>query len=96
MRSYGVATGRWADSLVRSPLDKIKHVVIVVQENRSLNDLFYGFPGAKTAKYGYDSKNQKIPLQPIGFATNGTSNTAPKVLWRRVTAPERSPAPIAR
>ncbi|MGA9943787.1 MAG: alkaline phosphatase family protein [Candidatus Cybelea sp.] len=56
--------------LVRSPLDKIKHVVIIVQENRSLNNLFYGFPGAKTAKYGYDSKKEKIPLQPIGLATN--------------------------
>ena len=33
---------------------KIQHVVIIVQENRSFNNLFYGFPGAKTAKYGYD------------------------------------------
>jgi phospholipase C len=55
--------------VARSPLDKIKHIVIIVQENRSLNDLFYGFPGAKTAKYGYDSKNEKIALQPIGLAT---------------------------
>ena len=39
---------------------KIKHVVIIVQENRSFNNLFYGFPGAKTAKYGYNTSNQKI------------------------------------
>ncbi|MGB6601208.1 MAG: alkaline phosphatase family protein, partial [Candidatus Cybelea sp.] len=47
----------------------IKHIVIVVQENRSLNNLFYGFPGAKTVKFGLDSKNEKVALQPIGLAT---------------------------
>jgi phospholipase C len=48
---------------------KIQHVVIIVQENRSFNDLFYGFKGATTAKDGYDSNNQKITLQPIGLET---------------------------
>jgi phospholipase C len=48
---------------------KIQHVVIIVQENRSFNDLFYGFPGAKTAKYGYDTYGNKIRLKPIGLQT---------------------------
>ena len=48
---------------------KIKHVVIVIQENRSFNNLFYGFPGAKTAKYGYDSHGKRILLKPIGLET---------------------------
>lgn len=56
--------------LHRSPLDKIKHIVIVIQENRTLNNLFYGFPGAKTVTFGYDSKNQKIDLKPIGLSTS--------------------------
>ncbi len=47
---------------------KIQHVVIIVQENRSFNDLFYGFPGATTATYGYNTSNQKITLQPVGLA----------------------------
>ena len=38
------------------------------QENRSLNNLFYGYPGAKTVTYGLDSKNQKITLKPISLA----------------------------
>lgn len=48
---------------------KIKHVVIIVQENRSFNNLFYGFPGATTATYGYDSAGKKIVLQPVGLET---------------------------
>ncbi|MGA2761299.1 MAG: alkaline phosphatase family protein [Candidatus Cybelea sp.] len=50
-------------------IDKIQHVVIIVQENRSFNDLFYGFPGAYTASYGRDREGRKIPLQPIGLQT---------------------------
>ncbi len=49
---------------------KIQHIVIVVQENRSFNDLFYGFPGATTAKYGYDSYGDKIELTPIPLETS--------------------------
>jgi phospholipase C len=48
---------------------KIKHVVIIVQENRSLNNLFYGFPGAKTSAFGYDSRGTRIKLQPIVLET---------------------------
>jgi phospholipase C len=40
---------------------KIQHVVVIVQENRSFNDLFYGFPGAKTARYGYIGR-QRVKL----------------------------------
>jgi phospholipase C len=49
--------------------DKIQHVVIIIQENRSFNDLFMGFPNAKTASYGYDTKKQKITLQAVSLAT---------------------------
>ncbi len=48
---------------------KIKHIVIIIQENRSFNNLFYGFPGAKTVRYGFDSQNDKIKLVPIGLET---------------------------
>jgi phospholipase C len=53
----------------QSSSGKIKHVVIIVQENRSFNNLFYGYPGAKTAKYGEDSYGDRIKLQPIGLDT---------------------------
>jgi phospholipase C len=48
----------------------IKHVVIIVQENRSFNNLFYGFPGARTATYGYTTSGKKIALRPLSLATN--------------------------
>lgn len=51
------------------PAAKIQHVVIIVQENRSFNNLFYGFPGAHTIGYGYDSHGHKIALRPIGLET---------------------------
>lgn len=49
---------------------KIKHVVIVVQENRSFNNLFMGFPGARTAKYGYDSYGDRIKIRPVVLETD--------------------------
>ncbi len=48
---------------------KIEHVVILIQENRSFNNLFYGFKGATTATYGYDSYGDKITLKPIPLET---------------------------
>lgn len=51
------------------PAGKIQHVVIIVQENRSFNNLFYGYPGATTATYGYNSLGQKVTLNPIPLET---------------------------
>ena len=62
-----------AQSLVRihhhSSSSKIQHIVIIVQENRSFNNLFYGFPGARTVTFGYDTKGKKITLAPVGLET---------------------------
>ncbi len=44
--------------------DLIKHVVIVVQENRSFDNLFRGFPKAESADYGYMHDGTRVMLQP--------------------------------
>src|SRR5271169_1701901 len=44
---------------------KIEHVVFIVQENRSLNNLFMGYPGAYTVSSGKDSKGGTIALQQV-------------------------------
>ncbi|HEY1868099.1 MAG TPA: alkaline phosphatase family protein, partial [Candidatus Cybelea sp.] len=48
---------------------KIDHIIIIIQENRSFDNLFAGLPGADTQSYGYDSKGKKITLAPITLAT---------------------------
>ncbi|MFY9720162.1 MAG: alkaline phosphatase family protein [Candidatus Cybelea sp.] len=78
------ATNPWqARALVggfeAGPARKIDHIVIIVQENRSFDNLFQGYPHADTRSYGYDSKGDKIALEPIGFKTTwdlGHSSTA--------------------
>ncbi len=42
----------------------IQHVVIVIQENRTTNDLFNGFQGADTVRVGKNSLGQTVKLQP--------------------------------
>jgi phospholipase C len=49
---------------------KIAHVVFIVQENRSFDNMFYGYPGADTAKKGKDSHGKTIALQPVGLKAN--------------------------
>ncbi|MBV9103176.1 MAG: hypothetical protein JO060_06265 [Candidatus Eremiobacteraeota bacterium] len=46
---------------------KIRHVVVIVQENRSFDNLFSGFPGADSATYGFTHTGQKVNLQPVGL-----------------------------
>lgn len=58
---------------------KIKHVVIMLQENRSFNTLFMGFPGAVTASSGPCElkksapwcKGEPITLKPVTLESTG-------------------------
>jgi phospholipase C len=45
----------------------IKHVVVIIQENRSFDNLFSGFPGADSATSGLTHTGQRVPLRAIGF-----------------------------
>jgi phospholipase C len=47
---------------------KITHVVYIIQENRSFNNLFQGYPGAYTVPSGKDSKGRIIKLTPLSLA----------------------------
>jgi len=48
-------------------IGSISHIVIIVQENRSFDNLFHGFPGADTVDFGY-GHGTKYRLQPISLA----------------------------
>ena len=51
-------------SLMTSP---IKHVIIVVQENRSLNTLFMNYPGAITSTTGQTITGDTVPLTQVNL-----------------------------
>ncbi|MGB6517824.1 MAG: alkaline phosphatase family protein [Candidatus Cybelea sp.] len=54
-------------ALSQTGAGKIEHVVFIVQENRSFNNLFMGYPGAYTVTSGKDSKGGTIALQPVSL-----------------------------
>ncbi|MBV8196876.1 MAG: hypothetical protein JO263_01965, partial [Candidatus Eremiobacteraeota bacterium] len=43
----------------------IKHIVVIIQENRTLDNLFMGFPGADTASSGTMSDGTTVQLAPV-------------------------------
>jgi phospholipase C len=47
---------------------KIQHIVFIVQENRSFDNLFQGYPGANTVSEGTISTGKTVALQPVGLA----------------------------
>jgi phospholipase C len=58
---------RVAESVLRGGgSSPIQHVVIVIQENRSFDNLFYGYPGANTAAVGR-GRGTKYPLKAISL-----------------------------
>jgi phospholipase C len=48
----------------------IAHVVIIMQENRSVDNLFHGYPGAATSNSGKNHLGQTIALTAASLAAN--------------------------
>jgi phospholipase C len=61
-------SGRIAQQSALVTSSPIKHIVIIVQENRTVDNLFNGFPGADTVRSGLDSNGNVVTLQPRGLA----------------------------
>jgi phospholipase C len=49
---------------------RIEHVVYIVQENRSFDNLFQGYPNADTVSSGQDSSGRTVALQPVSLAAS--------------------------
>jgi phospholipase C len=49
---------------------KIQHIVLIIQENRTPDNLFHGFPNADIANSGVNSVGQTITLTPITLAND--------------------------
>ena len=65
------AAASWLEPLgtsaARATRTPIKHVIVVVMENRSFDNMFRGFPGANTVSSGRGHLGQKIVLAPAPF-----------------------------
>lgn len=55
------------DNFSKNARSHVKHIVIIVQENRSFDNLFHGFPGADTANYGLAHDGAVVRLRPISL-----------------------------
>jgi phospholipase C len=69
------------------PGNYIKHVVIIVQENRSFENIFAGWPGADAPLYGYIHTGKEIPLHQMTYADDcytidGSPNCDLGHLWK--------------
>lgn len=58
-----------------APSSPIKHIVVVVQENRSFDNIFAGFPGADTQSYGYEHDGTLVALRPVTFDASDMDHT---------------------
>jgi len=64
----GSALAQISAALSPASTSKIKHVVIIFQENRSTDNLFHGLRGADIASSGMDSQGHVVPLVPVSLA----------------------------
>lgn len=63
------------------PPSPITHVVIIMQENRSFDNLFNGFPGADTTLTGRHY-GQKVPLLPLPLGAGRDLRHSHRAWWR--------------
>jgi phospholipase C len=68
---WGAFAAAWAAGLCAAPAvaatppNPIRHVVFIIQENRTVDNLFMGFPGADTVTEGKSSTGKMVPLEPV-------------------------------
>ena len=60
---------------------KIKHIVIIMQENRSFDNLFNGFPGADTVQSGM-SHGEVVPLKSVPFEQGTDLDHSHTAWWK--------------
>jgi phospholipase C len=68
-------------SLNATGAGKIAHVVYIVQENRSFDNLFAGYPGADTVSKGKNSKGQTIKLTAASLAESYTIDHSAQAMF---------------
>jgi phospholipase C len=67
---------------------KIAHVVYIVQENRSFDDMFHGYPGADTVDSGAISTGEKIKLRPVPLSDQYVIDHSADAMFAACNAPK--------
>ncbi len=67
---------------------KITHVVYIVQENRSFDNMFQGYPGANTVSEGKDSHGKTIKLQPVSLGAYYDIDHSMTAMFEACNAPK--------
>jgi phospholipase C len=68
-------------ALASTGAGKISHVVYIVQENRSFDNLFQGYPGANTVPSGKNSVGDTIQLQPESLSDEYTIDHSAQAMF---------------
>jgi phospholipase C len=76
--------------------DKITHVIYVVQEGRSFNNLFQGYPGADTQSSGPISTGKKIKLVPISLTERYEIATSAQAMFAACNSTGKVPGTSCR
>ncbi len=68
-------------SLDATGAGKITHVVYIVQENRSFDNMFEGYPGADTVSRGKESDGKTIALKPVSLGDKYIINHSAQAMF---------------
>jgi phospholipase C len=75
---------------------KITHVVYIVQENRSFDNLFQGYPGADTVSSGKNSEGQTIELKSASLARRYNIDHSAQAMFAACHGTGRTPGTVCR
>jgi phospholipase C len=65
---HGCGSGKVVVSRTSGGKGAIEHIVVIMQENRTPDNLFQGLPGADIAESGMNSAGENVTLTPIPLA----------------------------
>lgn len=85
VHSLHVMPGRPSSHARRKPLVLPQYVIVMVQENRSVDNLFQTQPGVDTQNFGMDSNHHRVPLTQIPLGAPWDCNHSHTAFVNEVT-----------
>jgi phospholipase C len=79
---FVLSSSRHVATAAVDPSQPIQHVVVIMQENRSFDHLFNGFPGADTVKSGMNH-GVRVPLKPVPLGNGSDVDHSHTGWWQQ-------------